>query len=51
MVIIDDEENEDTESFRFYLYFYNGSLTQRLESLRIRIIDNEEGQFSQLDQT
>ena len=45
MLIIDDEENEQHEYLYFDLYFYNGSHTQFIDRLRIRIIDNEEGQL------
>ena len=46
VLIIDDEENEHYEYFYFNIYFYNGSLTQFIDILRIGLSDNEEGQFS-----
>ena len=46
MLIIDDEENERTENFTFYLYFHNGPFSQIIDILRIELSDNEEGQFS-----
>ena len=45
MLIIDDEENERSENIFFYLYFYNGSLTQLIDRLQIPLHDNEEGQL------
>ena len=47
VLIIDDEENgRYSEIFFLYLYFYNGSLTQFIDTLPVIIYDNEEGQFS-----